>query len=83
MQVDDFTGNSIDIGDYVALSEQNNTSIIYGTIIKISIGKSGKLSVAIEVDGPFKTKRTLYRVPHNIIKIGKDLVAEKILLKRK
>lgn len=83
MQFDDFMGNTIDSGDYVALSEQNNTSIIYGKVIKISIGKSGKPSVAIEVDGPYKTTRTLYRVPHNVIKLSKDLIAEKILLKRK
>ena len=54
-----------------------------GKIIKISIGKSGKPSVAIEVDGPYKTTRTLYRVPHNVIKLSKDLIAEKILLKRR
>ncbi len=81
MSYDDFVGNSIDVGDYVALSQQNNTSIIYGIVTKTSIGKTGKPSVSIEIDGPYNVKTNVYRVPHNIIKIDKNVIVEKVLTK--
>lgn len=83
MTYDDFVGNSIEVGDYVALSQQSNTTIIYGIVTKMSVGKTGKLSVCIEIDGAYGIKTNVYRVPHNVIKIDKSVIAEKVLTKVK
>lgn len=81
MMVVDFIGNSLEIGDYVAISKKDQTNLVYGKIVKISTTKSGVGSVGIETDGPFKIKNTVYRVPHNTIKLDKNVVAYKVLIK--
>jgi hypothetical protein len=81
MTIEDFVGNSLAIGDYVAISRKDQTNLVYGKIIKISTTKSGASSVGIETDGPFKMTNTVYRVPHNTIKLDKNVVAYKVLIK--
>lgn len=80
MTVVDFIGNSLEIGDYVAISKKDQTNLVYGKIVKISTTKSGASSVGIETDGPFKIKNMVYRVPHNTIKLDKNIVAYKVLV---
>lgn len=82
MTIEDFVGNSLAIGDYVAISRKDQTNLAYGKIVKMSVTKSGGNSIGIETDGPFKLKNIVYRVPHNTIKINKDVVIQKVLLKK-
>jgi hypothetical protein len=80
MTIEDFAGNSLQVGDYVAISRKDQTNLLYGKIVNISTTKSGSISISIEIDGPFKIKSIVYRVPHNTIKIDKMVIANKVLI---
>lgn len=80
--ITDFCGNELQIGDYCAFSCMGNTFLRYGIITETKTNAKGRRSIAIEYNGPYNKATVLYRVSHNVIKIDKSIIAEKILVSK-
>lgn len=79
--VTDFAGNELQVGDYVAFSHRTQTELILGTIVKINMNANNRYSVSVEAKGAWGKLEIRNRVPHNVIKIEKEAVIQKILCK--
>jgi hypothetical protein len=82
----DFVGNNLCVGDWVALSMESQTALTYGKIEKISYGKTQKkISLHIKLNIYDNTIKRInknsvrIRRPHNVIKISKEVLIEKVL----
>ena len=86
MTSSDYFGNTISVGDWVALSMESHTALTCGKIVGITVGKkSQKISVSMEVSAYNKKFNRMmpairHRRPHNVIKMEKTVAIEKILL---
>lgn len=82
MLIQDFFGDELQIGDHVAFSHRAQTSLAMGIIVKITTNEKGRNSITIETNGLFNKPEIIRRVQHNVIKVEKDVVIEKILCKK-
>lgn len=86
MTTNDYFGNNISVGDWVALSMESQTALTHGKIVGITVGKkSQKITVSIEINTYNKKFNRImpairHRRPHNVIKMKKTVAIEKTLL---
>lgn len=86
MTANDYFGNIISVGDWVALCMQSQTALTHGKIVGITFGKkSQKITVSVEINTYNKKFNRMmpairHRRPHNVIKMEKTVAIEKTLL---